>query len=185
MNERDLTANEPATIQPSVFTCNSSWHPESALACGRCGAIICPDCLVYAPGGTRCKPCANLRRPPMYEVGVSHYLRAIGAALVLAIPIGFVAGIIPPFGFFGLFIGFIAGRGIGSLLAQAITRATRGKRGPAIQAIAVVAGGGVIFLTLALTRVVLLDEPIEFLRFSLMGPVAAGVAATFAWQQLR
>lgn len=185
MNERDSTADETTVIEPSVFTCNSSWHPDSALACGRCGATICPDCLIHAPGGTRCKPCANLRRPPMYEVSVSHYLRAIGAALVVAIPIGFVAGIIPPFGFFGLFIGFIAGRGIGSLLAQAITRATGGKRGLAIQLIAVVAGGGVIFATLALTRIVVLDEPIEFLRFSLMGPVAAGVAATIAWQQLR
>ena len=126
MNERDWTPDEPAVIEPSVFTCNSTWHPESELACGRCSAIICPNCLVHTPGGTRCKPCANLRRPPMYTMGVSHYLRAIGASLGLAIPIGLVAALIPSFGFFGLFIGFIAGRGIGQLFAQAITRSTGG-----------------------------------------------------------
>ncbi len=185
MNEPELAADQHPAIEPSVFTCNSSWHPESELACGRCGAIICPDCLVHTPGGTRCKPCANLKRPPMYVLGASHYLRAIGVMLVLAIPIGFVAGIIPSFGLFGLFIGFIAGRGIGQLFAESITRATGGKRGVGMQTVAVLAGGGVMLLALALTRIVILDEPIEFLRFSLMGPVAAAVAATFAWQQLR
>jgi hypothetical protein len=184
MNEREPAADEAAVIEPSVFSCNSSWHPDSALACGRCGAIICPDCLIHAPGGTRCKPCANLRRPPMYEVGVTHYLRAAGIMLVLALPIGFGAALIPSFGFFSLFIGFIAGRGLGSLFAQAITRASGGKRGVGIQSIAV-AGAVVLVLVLLLTRVALLDLPFGLIRFNLMGPVAAVVAASVAWQRLR
>lgn len=154
MSEREPAAEEAAVIQPSVFTCNSSWHPDSALACGRCEAIICPDCMVHAPGGIRCKPCANLRRAPMYQVGVKHYLRAGGIMLVLVLPIGFGAALIPSFGFFSLFIGFIAGRGLGSLFAQAITRASGGKRGVGMQSVAV-AGAVVLVLALLLTRVAL------------------------------
>lgn len=183
MNERESPSNEPATIQPSIFTCNSSWHPESELACGRCGAIICPDCLVYAPGGTRCKPCANLRRPPMYELSTSHYLRAAAASTALAIPLGAVGAIfLPPggIGFFGILIGFFVGSGVGSLFARAITRATRGKRGIAMQVIAI---SGVVGLLL--TRFALAGLPFELLRFDLVGPIAGFVAASVAWQQLR
>ena len=183
MNERDSTAQEPAVIEPSVFTCNSTWHPESQLACGRCGAIICPPCLGHTPGGTRCKPCANLRRPPMYEVGATHYLRAIGITLALAIPMGFVGALfLPPggVGFFGILIGFILGSGIGSLLARAITRASGGKRGTGMQSIAI--GGVVVIL---LTRFALAGLPFELLRFDLIGPIAAFMAASVAYQQLR
>lgn len=182
MNEPELSA-EPAAIQPSVFTCNSSWHPESELACGRCGAIICPDCLVYAPGGTRCKPCANLRRPPMYELGTSHYLRAAGASLALAVPLGAIGAFLIPtggIGFFGILIGFFVGSGIGSLFVRAITAATGGKRGVAMQAAAV---SGIV--ALLLVRFALSGAHFELLRFDLVGPIAGFVAASVAWQQLR
>jgi hypothetical protein len=183
MTQPDWAPNEPAEIQPSVFTCNSSWHPESELACGRCGAIICPDCLVHTPGGTRCKPCANLRRPPMYVLGPQHYLRAAGAALALAIPMGVVGAIfLPPgrIGFFGIFLGFIIGSGIGSLFARAITRATGAKRGIAVQAIAV---GGIALILV--TRFVLSGAPPDALGYDLVGPIAGFIAASVAWQQLR
>ncbi len=183
MNEPELTASNEAVIQPSVFTCKSSWHPESELACGRCGAIICPDCLVYTPGGTRCKPCANLKRPPMYELGTSHYLRAAGVSLALALPLGVVGAIfLPPggFGFFGILIGFLLGSGLGSLYARAITQATNGKRGTPMQLAAVSGIVGLLLIRFALSG-------LEFdqLRFDLMGPIAGFVAASVAWQQLR
>ena len=183
MNEPEGAASDPPAIQPSVFTCNSSWHAESELACGRCGAIICPDCLVYAPGGTRCKPCANLRRPPMYELETSHYLRAAGASLALAIPLGVIGALfIPPggIGFFGILIGFFVGSGVGSLFARAITRATAGKRGIAMQAAAVSGIVGMLLIRFALAGL-----PFELLRYDLIGPIAGFVAASVAWQQLR
>jgi hypothetical protein len=183
MTDRDPVTNETEVIQPSVFTCNSPWHADSELACGRCGAIICPGCLVHTPGGTRCKPCANLRRPPMYVVGASHYLRAAGATLALAVPMGVVGALfLPPggFGFFGLLIGFFLGTGIGSLFARAITAATNGKRGIPMQSIAV---GGVIILLI--TRFTLAGLPFDALRFDLVGPIAGFIAASVAWQQLR
>jgi hypothetical protein len=183
MNEPELTTSGDAVIQPSVFTCNSSWHPESALACGRCGAIICPDCLVHTPGGTRCKPCANLKRPPMYVLGTAHYLRAAGITLVLALVLGVVGAIFLPtggFGFFGILIGFFLGSGIGSLFARAITWATGAKRGIPMQLAAVSGIVGLLLIRFALS-----GAEFDALRFDLIGPIAGFVAASVAWQQLR
>jgi len=184
MSEFGSTEASEAPIQPSVFTCNSSWHAESELACGRCGAIICPDCLVHTPGGTRCKPCANLRRPPMYEVGMSHYALATGVSLALGIAMGIVGALfLPPgsrFGFFGFLIGFFVGSGIGSVYAGAITRVTRGKRGLGMQLVAVL---GIVVLLLVRQA----PDLVEFgtLRFDLVGPIVGAVAASVAWQRLR
>ena len=178
-----MASEDPATIQPSVFTCKSDWHAESALECGRCTAIICPGCMVHTPGGTRCKPCANFRRPPMYDLQASHYLKAAGVSLALALPMGFVGAIfLPPggIGFFGILIGFFIGSGIGSIFAQSITRVTRGKRGIGMQSVAV---GGV--LVLLFTRFALDGFPFELLRFDLIGPIAGFMAASVAWQRLR
>ena len=183
MNEPERALDEPAAIQPSVFTCNSSWHADSELACGRCGAIICPDCLVHTPGGTRCKPCANLRRPPMYELNTSHYLKAAGASLALSLPLGVIGAIIIPpggIGFFGLIIGFFIGTGVGSLFARTITWASGGKRGLPMQAAAI---SGIVGMLLV--RFALAGLPFEALRFDLIGPVAGFIAASVAWQQLR
>ena len=184
MNERDSTEATEPLIQPSVFTCNSSWHPESALACGRCGATICPGCLVHTPGGTRCKPCANLKRPPMYELGASHYALAAGVSLILALAMGIVGALfVPPgrLGFFGILIGFFVGSGIGSVYATAITRVTRGKRGIGMQ---LVAAGGIVALLL-IRQFLGGGLDLRLVSFDLVGPVAGFAAISVAWQRLR
>jgi hypothetical protein len=119
-------------------------HPdvETVLTCGRCGDSICPRCMVHTPGGIRCPDCARLRRPVMYELSAKHYALALAAALGVGLPLGVLGAILIPvfrFGFFGLFIGLLAGMGAGTLMAEAMARATRYKRGMAMQAMA--AGG--------------------------------------------
>lgn len=183
MNEHSSPAEELDLIEPSVFTCKSSWHAESALTCGRCNAIICPDCLVHAPGGTRCKPCANLRRPPMYEVGLQHYLRSSAITMALAIPLGVIGALILPFGgmgFFGILIGILTGSVMGSLLASAISWATNGKRGPMMQTLAIV-GVGIILLP----RFLLTGLPFELLHIDLIGWTIGTLAACVAYQKLQ
>lgn len=184
MNESDTSGAGEAVIQPSVFKCNSSWHADSALECGRCSATICPDCLVQTPGGTRCKPCANLKRPPMYELSAGHYALAVGMVLILAMPLGVVGALfIPPgrLGFFGILIGFFIGSGIGSLFAKAITRVTRGKRGTGMQLIAV---AGIVVLLLV-RQFLGAGLDLRVLSFDLVAPVTGFVAASVAWQRLR
>lgn len=183
MNEHSAQAEAIDLVEQSIFTCKSSWHAESALTCGRCNAVICPGCLVHAPGGTRCKPCANLRRPPMYEIGFQHYLRSSAIAIALAIPLGAMGAVVLPFGsmgFFGILIGFFAGSIIGSLLASAIIWGTKGKRGPMMQTVAIV-GVGIILST----RFVLTGLPFELLYIDLIGWITGTMAACVAYQKLR
>ena len=184
MNEPGPTEAGEAVIQPSVFTCNSSWHAESALTCGRCEATICPDCLVHTPGGTRCKPCARLKRPPMYDLSLAHYALAAGTSLTLGILLGIVGALfVPPgrLGFFGILIGFFVGTGIGSVYATALTRVTRGKRGTGMQVTAV-CGIAVLLLVRQLLGA---GFDLGLLSFDLVAPVTGFVAASVAWQRLR
>lgn len=120
-------------------------HPdvETYLTCSRCGTAICPRCLVQTPVGARCRDCAQLRRPPMYQMSPLMLARAIPAALVVGIILGVVWGLLLPpqvmarFGFFGWFIAVVAGSPIGYFFANVLDRATNHKRGPTMQGIAV------------------------------------------------
>jgi hypothetical protein len=44
-------------------------HPDtlSNLACGRCGDLICPQCMVQSPVGARCPECANIGQAPIFR----------------------------------------------------------------------------------------------------------------------
>jgi len=170
-------------ITPQVVNCRSDLHADSALTCGRCTTTICPACMVHTPGGIRCKPCAHLRRPVMYQLNASHYLRAGGVSLALGVGMGVVGAIfLPPgaFGFFFIFIAVLLGTGIGSVYAQAITRVTRGKRGTPIQLIAI-AGIAVLLVT----RFALSGLEFSQVSVDLVGPIAGAIAASVAWQRLR
>lgn len=172
------------TMQDPVVTyCETHSDIESELRCGRCERLICPRCLVYTPGGVRCRDCAQLRRPVMYELAPGHYFRAGAAAAVVGAGLG-VAGalLLPPDSrvpFFGLLLALLAGSGAGTLMAEAITRATRGKRGTSVQWIAV-AG-------LVLAAVIRLAVAGEFDRVTsdLLGLFALAIALVAAWGRLR
>ena len=161
-------------------------HPavETALACARCGAAICPRCMVHTPGGIRCPDCARLRRPVMYELSFTDYLRAAGAAAAAAVPLGFIGAILLPArggaGIFLLFIALLAGVGAGAAIAEAMSRATRNKRGPSMQLIAVAAAvlaGGL--------RVIFAGIDPQLLTQDLAGSFAVIIAAASAWGRLR
>ncbi len=121
-------------------------HPdvETALRCGKCETLICPRCMVQTPVGARCKACANLRRPPMYEISGAVLARALAIALIAGPMFGILWGLILPvgfgFGIFGLFLGFLLGTPLGYGFADLLGRVTNHKRGPVMQSIAV---GGV------------------------------------------
>jgi hypothetical protein len=171
-------------MQESVTTyCETHPDIESELRCGRCERLICPRCLVYTPGGVRCRDCAQLRRPVMYELGTEHYLRGTLASIVVGVAIGLVGGLLLPpnsrIAFFGLLLGVFAGMGAGSLIAEAITRATRGKRGLSVQWMAI---NGLLIA--GVVRLVVSGELDEITR-DLFGLVTIGVAMAVAWGRLR
>jgi hypothetical protein len=154
-------------------------HPdvESELRCGRCETLICPRCLVYTPAGVRCPDCAQLRRPPMYELGASHILKATGAAFGLAIAIGAASAfLLPNFrgGFFLFILGALAGSGLAGAIVAAMTWATNGKRGATMQAIACASVASAGLVRIALTG-----------EIDLMTLIVVGFGAVVAWQRLQ
>jgi hypothetical protein len=102
-------------------------HPkiETNLRCGKCGKPICPKCLVQTPVGSRCRECAGQYRLPTFNVSATHYLKAIGVGLGMAIVTGIVWGLIDsliPFFYLNLILSGAAGYVIGEVISIAVNR---------------------------------------------------------------
>ena len=124
-----------------------------------------------------------LRRPPMYELALLDYARAIAAAIAVALPLGFVGAFFAPTRFFGLFsmiFVLLGGSGAGTLIAAVLSRATKHKRGTSMQAIAV----GAIVLA-AVLRFWLSGAPPSMLLRDITGALLVVVAIGVAWNRLR
>lgn len=192
-----MTADATSTPEPIATRCARHPEVETELRCGRCETLICPRCLVFTPGGTRCPDCAMLRRPVMYELQPMHYVRAAGAALVVSLVLGVAGLIVLPLvrgiPFLGLMLAVGIGAGAGSLMAAALTWATNGKRGLGMQVIAGIALVASWVLPLLLLRVVLAQVVTAQVLLSalagaprdLMGLFAAVIAVVVAAQRLR
>lgn len=160
-------------------------HPETetGLSCGRCDTPICPRCMVHVPVGIRCPDCADLRRPPMYELGTRDVLRGVLTAAGTGLAIGLAGAWLLPVrsfaGFFTLLIAMLAGSGAGNAMAAVLTSATRGKRGLTIQFIAI--GGLVIAGTVRLV----IGGELQLLQRDIVGMLALALAVAVVWNRLR
>jgi hypothetical protein len=102
-------------------------HPdiETGLTCNKCGDAICPKCLVQTPVGSRCPSCAKLSRVPTYRISKLYYLRAIGAAIGLAIAGGIAWGFLQTIifsSFFNILIAGAIGYGVGEGISLSVNR---------------------------------------------------------------
>ena len=177
-----MTSMAPTPTNEEVTYCQRHPSVETALRCGRCDALICPRCLVFTPAGTRCPDCAQLRRPVIYELGLSHYARAAAVAIGLGAVMGVVGAFLVPVGIRGflfLAVAVFGGSALGSAVAEALTRATRGKRGPVIQ------GAAVATLLLADVVRLVLGGGVDLVSRDLVGSMLVAVAAVVAWGRLR
>ncbi len=119
--------------------CAADPNVETELRCGKCDTPICPRCMIQTPVGARCKSCANLRRPVMYTVPATLIVRGYAAAIGTAIVVGGLwAFLLPRAATLLGFLIFFAAAGYGWLAAEAVGRATNRRRGPSLQAAAVV-----------------------------------------------
>jgi hypothetical protein len=168
---------------PEAVYCLRHPETETGLSCGRCEAPICPQCLVHAPGGLRCPDCANLRRPPMYELAFGDIARAALAAAGTGLVLGFAGALFLPArlqgGFLFLFIALLAGSGAGVVMATVLARATRGKRGLTMQLIAV---GG---LVIASGARLLVGGDLDLIQRDVPGMLALAIAIATVWSRLR
>ena len=71
--------NEP----PGIEHCY--WHPhiETGLSCSHCQKSICPNCMVQAHVGIRCKECGKPAQMPTFDLKPSHYLKSVTVAIGL------------------------------------------------------------------------------------------------------
>jgi hypothetical protein len=105
---------------------------ETNLRCGKCGTPICPRCMVQTPVGARCPDCAKLYKLPTYRVSAVYYLRAAGTALVMAVVVGVIWGVLDKFilYFFYGFFSLILAAGVGYAIGEVVSRAVNRKSGP-------------------------------------------------------
>src|SRR5690606_13023694 len=111
-------------------------HPdrETALRCNNCEKYICAQCAVHTPTGYRCKECVRGRQKVFDTATTLDYVLAFVIGAALSALGAFIAMRI---GFFTLFLAPFAG----SLIAEAIRRATGRRRSMRLFRLAAVAVG--------------------------------------------
>ena len=129
-------------------------HPkvETRVSCSNCGKPICPDCMVHAPVGVKCRDCARMPRSALVRLKPAKAATAIAATAGAAIAIGVALAALngTGFGFFGFLVAF----GVGAVMAEIVTRTSGYYRGRESGAIA--AGGSVLAYVVAWQAVPLL-----------------------------
>jgi len=177
-----MTSEPLRATDDAPTTCARHPGVETELRCSRCETPICSRCMVHTPVGARCRDCAQVRRIPTYNMSGQTFARAIGAALVGGLAVGFAWAFFNIISYF--FFGVIAGLAVGFAIGELVSVATGRKAGVPLQGIAV---GGVVVAYLA--RVALLfvidDWIFEDLRTDIVGIIAAGIAAFVAIGRLR
>lgn len=129
-----MAGSTPERLDPDdVMYCVNHPKRETLIRCSRCLDPICTKCAIRTPVGLRCPTCARGKRSPLYQVGARHY----GVAILVALSLSLVAGAVVTQ--LWLFLTFFLAAPIGGLIAEAVNRSTRGKRGRALQLVTAVA----------------------------------------------
>ena len=153
------------------------WHPdtETGLSCSQCSKSICPQCMVQAPVGIRCRECGKAVKMPTYDIQRSYYARAVGVGIGVAIGGGLLWALVN-FLFGGIpFIPSLIAVGIGYGAGELISRSVNGKRG---NGLAWIAGCSVIGAFLVSWQTV----PFSF---SIFGVLFIGFGVYTAVQRVR
>ena len=120
-------------------TCANHPKVETGVRCSECGKPICPDCMVPAPVGIKCRECARMPRSARVTLRPQKAARAVGAAF----GVGSAFGVLLAFaggaglGFFTLIIAYF----VGLLTGRATLRAAGYYRGESTAWIAAAGAG--------------------------------------------
>ena len=132
-----------------VFRCANHPDTETYLRCSRCGKPICVKCTIQTPVGGRCRECAALQRPIMFQVSPLLYIRAVALGLAVGVGGGFLLATLGgPMRFFSWILICLLGYAVG----EAVSRGARGRisRGLKIAAGALTVVGVVLGNTLTI-----------------------------------
>ena len=126
-SREDDAALEPLSPLTGPLRCAAHPKTETYLRCGKCEKPICPRCMIQTPVGARCRPCAGLRRLPMFDVRPMDLVRGSLAGVAASAAGGLALlslSAMPGVGFFG----FILMALLGYLVGEAASRAARRRR---------------------------------------------------------
>jgi B-box zinc finger len=143
-----------ATEEEPAPRCANHPNVETLVSCSNCGKPICPDCMVHAPVGVKCRDCARMPRSALVRLKPARAATAIAATAGTALGVGIAMGALANsgFGFFGFLIAF----GVGVVMAEVVTRTSGYYRGRESGAIA--AGGSILAYIVAWQAVPILDS---------------------------
>lgn len=188
-----MTSPSIADEQADGETLHCYRHPdrETWVRCGRCDRPICPRCAMQGPVGFRCKQCGKPAFDPLTSFSPTQAVLGSVTAILAGVVTGFVAARI---GFFSIFVAYFAG----TFIAEAVTRVTGYKRGPAMLAIVfggialgtLVGAAGAFWLDYGAILSVVQDEaqvPLQsfIVDAATWALISAGAACVGAWSRLR
>jgi hypothetical protein len=102
---------------------------ETFVSCSNCGKPICPDCMVQAAVGIKCRDCAKLPRSARVTLKPDVAAKAVAAAFAVGSGFGVVLAFA---GGYGLgFFTFVIAYFVGLLTGRAVLSAAGRYRAPA------------------------------------------------------
>jgi hypothetical protein len=105
-----VSSVDPGIAAPA--TCANHPKVETRVSCSNCGKPICPDCMVPAPVGIKCRDCARQPRSARVTLRPDRAVRAVAVALgagsAMGVVLAFAGG--AGLGFFTLILAYAVGR---------------------------------------------------------------------------
>jgi hypothetical protein len=170
-----------AAVDEEAPRCVNHPRVETWVSCSSCGRPICPDCMVQAPVGLKCRDCARMPRGARVRVRPQRLVAATATAIGLGLAGGVLLASLAggSIGFVGFIVAFFIAMGIGEGVLRASGRARGGLTG-------YLAGGGALLAYVSPLLLVrwLYDE--RYSSQSAVLQVAFGLfAAYIAWRQVQ
>ena len=101
-------------------TCYRHPNRETSISCASCERPLCTDCMVYTPVGIKCPDCSRQSRSARALIKPNKLARAVAAAAIGGLMIGWVLFYLQTVGFFfALILGYLVGLAMGALVLWA------------------------------------------------------------------
>ncbi|MFW6174342.1 MAG: hypothetical protein ACOC5K_01005, partial [Chloroflexota bacterium] len=127
------TRQQATSTEPQY--CPRDPQTETNLRCGKCGDLICPNCLVQTDVGSRCPNCARKPEVPVFQPTWTEFALAaaagLGTAGGIAVAYIFLVSVLPV-----PFLGVIAVGGAAWAAGEVIHRASGYKYSRSLQLLA-------------------------------------------------
>jgi len=120
-------------------TCANHPKVETGVRCSDCGKPICPDCMVPAPVGIKCRDCARMPRSARVTLQPRKAARAVAAAFGVGTGVGVLLALAGGAGL-GFFL-FIVAYFVGLMIGRVTLRAAGYYRGESTAWIAAAGAG--------------------------------------------